>query len=91
MAASRSSFASQHSTKVWFLDSEKTLLHFVLIPPNQGTIMGVNEDDLNNIMGGMEAGGIKVNDQKRKLKNRLVYLYQSEFPKKLLMEESQCL
>eukprot|EP00093_Oithona_nana_P004102 04102.XXX_99616_91862_1 [CDS] Oithona nana genome sequencing. len=32
--------------------------------------MGVNEDDLNNIMGGMEAGGIKVNDQKRKLKNR---------------------
>ena len=63
----------------------------MLTAPNQGNIMGVNEDDLNNIMGGMEAGGIKVNDQKRKLKNRLVYLHQSEFPKKLLMEESQCL
>ena len=33
--------------------------------------MGVNEDDVMNIMGGMEhAGGIKLNDHKRKLKNR---------------------
>ena len=35
--------------------------------------MGVNEEDVVNIMGGMEhAGGIKLNDHKRKLKNRLV-------------------
>ena len=33
--------------------------------------MGVNEEDVVNIMGGMEhAGGIKLNDHKRKLKNR---------------------
>ena len=33
--------------------------------------MVVNEDDVINIMGGMEhAGGIKLNDHKRKLKNR---------------------
>ena len=33
--------------------------------------MLVNEDDVMNIMGGMEhAGGIKLNDHKRKLKNR---------------------
>ncbi|TRY75426.1 hypothetical protein TCAL_00703 [Tigriopus californicus] len=33
--------------------------------------MVVNEDDVMNIMGGMEnAGGIKLNDHKRKLKNR---------------------
>ena len=35
--------------------------------------MGVNEEDVVNIMGGMEhAGGIKLNDHKRKLKNRWV-------------------
>jgi len=35
--------------------------------------MVVNEDDVLNIMGGMEnAGGIKLNDHKRKLKNRQV-------------------
>ena len=35
------------------------------------TKMGVNEEDVVNIMGGMEhAGGIKLNDHKRKLKNR---------------------
>ena len=35
--------------------------------------MGVNEDDVMNIMGGMEhAGGIKLNDHKRKLKNRYI-------------------
>ena len=34
-------------------------------------MVGVNEDDVMNIMGGMEhAGGIKLNDHKRKLKNR---------------------
>ena len=34
--------------------------------------MVVNEEDVVNIMGGMEhAGGIKLNDHKRKLKNRL--------------------
>ena len=34
-------------------------------------MIGVNEDDVMNIMGGMEhAGGIKLNDHKRKLKNR---------------------
>ena len=33
--------------------------------------MGVNEEDVVNIMGGMEqAGGIKLNDHRRKLKNR---------------------
>ena len=33
--------------------------------------MVVNEEDVVNIMGGMEhAGGIKLNDHKRKLKNR---------------------
>ena len=33
--------------------------------------MVVSEDDVLNIMGGMEhAGGIKLNDHKRKLKNR---------------------
>ena len=38
--------------------------------------MGVSEDDVLNIMGGMEhAGGIKLNDHKRKLKNRSVYLF----------------
>ena len=36
--------------------------------------MGVNEDDVMNIMGGMEhAGGIKLNDHKRKLKNRYIH------------------
>ena len=35
--------------------------------------MVVNEEDVVNIMGGMEhAGGIKLNDHKRKLKNRSV-------------------
>ena len=35
--------------------------------------MVVNEEDVVNIMGGMEhAGGIKLNDHKRKLKNRWV-------------------
>ena len=35
--------------------------------------MVVSEDDVLNIMGGMEhAGGIKLNDHKRKLKNRSV-------------------
>ena len=34
--------------------------------------MVVNEEDVVNIMAGMEhAGGIKLNDHKRKLKNRL--------------------
>ena len=38
---------------------------------NTKTKMGVNEEDVVNIMGGMEhAGGIKLNDHKRKLKNR---------------------
>ena len=38
--------------------------------------MVVNEEDVINIMGGMEhAGGIRLNDHKRKLKNRLDYLY----------------
>ena len=38
--------------------------------------MGVNEDDVMNIMGGMEhAGGIKLNDHKRKLKNRYLYIF----------------
>ena len=33
--------------------------------------MGVSEEDVMNIMGGMEhAEGIKLNDHKRKLKNR---------------------
>ena len=33
--------------------------------------MVVNEEDVINIMGGMEhAGGIRLNDHKRKLKNR---------------------
>jgi hypothetical protein len=33
--------------------------------------MLVNEEDVMNIMGGMEhSGGIKLNDHKRKLKNR---------------------
>ena len=37
----------------------------------QNLKMGVNEEDVVNIMGGMEhAGGIKLNDHKRKLKNR---------------------
>ena len=37
--------------------------------------MVVNEEDVINIMGGMEhAGGIRLNDHKRKLKNRLDYL-----------------
>lgn len=37
--------------------------------------MGVNEEDVVNIMGGMEhAGGIKLNDHKRKLKNRWVWV-----------------
>ncbi len=35
------------------------------------TIMVVKEEDVVNIMGGMEnTGGIKLNDHKRKLKNR---------------------
>ena len=35
--------------------------------------MVVNEEDVVNIMGGMEsAGGIKLNDHKRKLKNRSI-------------------
>lgn len=38
--------------------------------------MGVNEDDVMNIMGGMEhAGGIKLNDHKRKLKNRYSFYF----------------
>ena len=35
--------------------------------------MVVNEEDVINIMGGMEhAGGIRLNDHKRKLKNRYI-------------------
>ena len=37
--------------------------------------MVVNEEDVVNIMGGMEhAGGIKLNDHKRKLKNRYAFI-----------------
>ena len=37
----------------------------------KNTKMLVNEEDVMNIMGGMEhSGGIKLNDHKRKLKNR---------------------
>ena len=40
-------------------------------PKKQNTKMLVNEEDVMNIMGGMEhSGGIKLNDHKRKLKNR---------------------
>lgn len=40
---------------------------------SQASKMVVSEDDVMNIMGGMEhAGGIKLNDHKRKLKNRYV-------------------
>ena len=44
--------------------------------------MVVSEDDVLNIMGGMEhAGGIKLNDHKRKLKNRSESLERnSHFP-----------
>ena len=43
------------------------------IEPKKLIKMGVNEDDVMNIMGGMEhAGGIKLNDHKRKLKNRYI-------------------
>ena len=39
--------------------------------------MVVNEEDVMNIMGGMEnAAGIKLNDHKRKLKNRWVSVFQ---------------
>jgi hypothetical protein len=38
------------------------------------TIMVVKEEDVVNIMGGMEnTGGIKLNDHKRKLKNRWAF------------------
>ena len=40
--------------------------------------MVVNEEDVVNIMAGMEhAGGIKLNDHKRKLKNRYYTEYKT--------------
>ena len=48
--------------------------------------MGVNEEDVVNIMGGMEhAGGIKLNDHKRKLKNRSIYYWQQNYKNKLMI------
>ena len=45
--------------------------------------MVVNEEDVVNIMGGMEhAGGIKLNDHKRKLKNRCSTIYNHLSPHK---------
>ena len=48
-----------------------TLLYETTKYPKKNTKMLVNEEDVMNIMGGMEhSGGIKLNDHKRKLKNR---------------------
>ena len=48
-----------------------TLLYETTKEDKKNTKMLVNEEDVMNIMGGMEhSGGIKLNDHKRKLKNR---------------------
>lgn len=45
------------------------VFHFYLFSINSNK-MGVNEEDVVNIMGGMENAAVKMNDSKRKLKNR---------------------
>ena len=59
---------------MWTLFVSKKILDFFFINKKEDKKkikMLVNEDDVMNIMGGMEhAGGIKLNDHKRKLKNR---------------------
>ena len=59
---------------MWTLFVSKKILDFFINKKEdlkKKIKMLVNEDDVMNIMGGMEhAGGIKLNDHKRKLKNR---------------------